>query len=75
MDTKYYRVISSATLQRITLTGIHGDRINQRFSIDGSKVIVERKAGFAVNSRWMDWQTTILTIEGPEWTSNEDLIE
>lgn len=65
---KHYRVIDMAVLLRAPLGGLHGDRDTQRTSIDGTKVIVERREGHTINERWMTHDSALVLMGTLEWS-------
>jgi len=63
MDTKYYRIITVEVLARISFQAIKGTLDTQRINQAGTHGIVEREHGYAVNSRWMNEETTYLYLQ------------
>ena len=68
---KYYRVINYDVLLRAPLNGLHGNLDTQRTSVDGKRVIVERREGYAINKRWVTHAEALAIVAGPDWSEDD----
>lgn len=69
MEATYrYRIMSAEALSRIPTEGVSDPRMN----LAGTEGILERKAGYVLNDRWITHDEAIAITSGIEWTSPND---